>query len=111
MTDILHLRKRIDTNCPMIFGGNWRAEHNKGWRWVRNLFYEDPEASLGVLDEYQTAHGVLNVTIGHPFSEDKMEPAVMPGYCGLYVRDVDDLVAELQRDLDDLTTVERWLRK
>lgn len=104
-----YLRKKISTSNPVIFPGNWEMNHRKGWRWVANLHYEDQEECLETLDEYLTAHGSANVTLGHSFDEKVMRPGVVPGYCGLYVRDLEDLVNELQRSLNDNDMVERWL--
>ncbi len=104
------LRDLIDTNCPMIFAGNWPAEHKKGWRWIMNLEVNDDDSTTMIRD-YQIAHGPTNVAIGHPFNKMTMKPAPIVNECGLYVRDVEDLVKEAQRTLENDEAIARWLNK
>lgn len=98
------LRGLIDTNCPMIFPGNWEAEHERGWRHAKNLVTTDEGAAVKTIQDYQTAHGLLNVTIGNPFSAESMMPATIPQHFGLYVRDIEDLVQDFNKGFD------YWLR-
>jgi hypothetical protein len=105
---VKELRDLIDTNCPMIYSGNWKAENEKGWRWVINLEVED-EDSKSTIKDYQTAHGPLNVAIGHPFNEDSNRPTPATSTFGLYVRDVEDLIKDIRRDLDDPAAIASWL--
>lgn len=109
--DMYQLRRKLSTSCPIIYTGNWELEHNKGWRWECNVNYVDLKEAHALLDEYLDAHGRKNVTVGHPFDEDLLKPSVLEGYCGLYIRDVQDLVTTLTHDLDDLDAVERWLHE
>jgi hypothetical protein len=103
------LRDMIDTNCPIMHAGAWPTLHGRGWRWEKNLYVPEVEACIEVIDDYQSVHGPLNITIGSPFNEEQLRPAPMPTFIGLYVRDVQDVVAELRRSLDDNDAVERWL--
>lgn len=104
------LRSKIDSSCPVIFRGNWPTEAAKGWRHACNISLTDGTGE-DMLADYQTAHGRINVTIGQPFDENAMKPSPEPKLCGLYVRDTEDLVRELQRDLDDNKKVAKWLAK
>lgn len=103
------LRDLIDTNCPVIFEGNWESEHKKGWRWVMNLDLAAPSGCKEIIKDYQQGHGSLNVCVGHAFDEKKMKPAPTAVFCGLYVRDVEDLIREVERDLEDPVKVAAWL--
>jgi hypothetical protein len=98
----------IDNSCPRIFEGNWQAEHAKGWRWVLNLHIQEEDAP-DTVEEYQAAHGKTNVTVGHAFDLDKGTPTPEPLFCGLYVRDVEELVQSLYRGLNDTKALSRWL--
>lgn len=113
MDNMYPLRQKISTGAPMIYGGNWEAEHKRGWRWVKNLRYDnDLSDAKEAVDEYTLAHGSGNVTLGHPFDENQLKPGpTIPGHCGLYVRDVEELAKELVRDLSDTDLVERWLHE
>lgn len=99
----------IPHDLPRIYAGNWASEHAKGWRWVLNLHIHE-EDSAETVEEYQTAHGVRNVTVGHAFDLDTRHPEPQPLWCGLYVKDVEDLVSSLRRGMDDLGALGRWLR-
>jgi hypothetical protein len=103
------LRDMIDTNCPIMHGGAWPTLHLRGWRWEKNLYVPEVEQCIAVIDDYQDVHGPMNVTIGSPFNEEQMKPAPMRTLIGLYIRDVQDIMAELRRSLDDSDAVERWL--
>lgn len=98
----------IDTNCPMIFEGNWKVEHSNGWRFVKNLPLDDGKAKLAI-KSYQEVHGVLNVAVGQPFNEHTRKPAPAMTTFGLYVRDVDDLVKDIRDSLDNPVAVASWL--
>ena len=103
------LRNIIDTNCPIMHAGAWPVLHQRGWRFEKNLYVPEVELCIEIIDDYQKVHGPLNVTIGSPFNEEQMKPAPIPTFIGLYVRDVQDIMAELKRSLDDNDAVERWL--
>lgn len=102
------LRAIIDTNCPIIYAGNWHTEVAHGWRWALNLALVDPNGKTIVRD-YQMAHGVRNVTVGHSFDLDKNLPSPEPAFIGVYVRDVEDLVKEFSRALNDEKAIQQWL--
>lgn len=107
---IKYLQGLIDTKCPMIYVGNWPLEHSRGWRWVANLDLGQFDNRQLILD-YQMAHGVLNVTLGHPFNEVNLKPAPILGFCGMYVRDVDDIIKQARRELADDEMMHRWMEK
>lgn len=100
------IAKLIDNSCPKIFAGNWEIEHRRGWRWVLNLG-TDEEDSVETVEEYQAAHGRTNVTVGHPFDLELMKPNPHTGFCGLYVCDVEELIASLYRGINDTVAVDR----
>lgn len=102
------LRDLIDSNCPVIFAGNWESEHKKGWRWITNLEISEMESGT-IIRDYQLAHGGMNVTLGQPFHDQVMRPVGNLRECGLYVRDVEDLVKEAQRTLENDEAISRWL--
>jgi hypothetical protein len=104
------IAKLIDSTCPKIFQGNWQAEHAKGWRWILNLGINE-EDSTETVQEYQEAHGRTNVTVGHPFDLEQMKPTPQPDFCGLYVRDVEELITSLYRGMNDNVALKRWLEK
>lgn len=102
------LRQMIDANAPVVFAGNWVLQSRVGWRWVANLSATDT-SGISMIEEAQEKHGVLNVTIGQPFSEGEMKPVAVPTLCGLYVRDTDDLIRELQENLSNEQMVAKWM--
>ena len=105
------LRDQIDKNCPVIFIGNWPAEHAKGWRWATNIDLNkdnEPEA-IKIIQDYQLAHGKLNVALGHAFDKEEMQPAPLDKICGLYVRDIEDIVKKVHEDLNDTKALAKWL--
>lgn len=106
---LYRIRSVLSTNTPVIYPGNWEAEHRKGWRWVLNMYIHDTDDAIGLIDEYQTAHGKERVAVGQFFDTNLMRPTSEPAWCGLYLRDTEDLVRETLRDLDDLDALARWL--
>lgn len=103
------LRDLIDSNCIMVYTGNWTILAGQGWRWLSNLYLPKTDECIATVIDAQNVHGKLNVTLGHPMVEEKMKPEPQAGLFGLYVRDVDDLVLELQKSLDDIEQLERWV--
>lgn len=104
------LRQKVHPDCPAIFGSTWERDHEHGWRWACNLSLTDNTGEQ-ILTEYQTAHGKKNITIGWPFDENEFEPKSIPNLCGLYIRDVEKLVRDLNEALDNDKKVEEWLTK
>lgn len=106
-----NLRDQIDTNCPVIFIGNWPTEFAKGWRWATNLDLDKAKESEAVqtIQDYQIAHGKLNVALGHAFDKEAMQPASLDKICGLYVRDIEDIVKRVHEDLDNTKALAEWL--
>ena len=102
------LRDLIDEGAPMIYAGNWKAEHEKGWRWALDLDTDADEAKRTILD-FQHRYGVTNVAIGHSFADDSPKPKAGGNRFGLYVRDVDELIKEMQKNLDDPVAIGRWM--
>lgn len=102
------LRQMMDPNSPMIHAGNWVLQSKAGWRWVANLSATDT-SGVTMIEEAHERHGLINVTIGQPFSEGEMKPVAVPTLCGLYVRDTDDLIRELQADLSNEKMVAKWM--
>jgi hypothetical protein len=51
------------------------------------------------------------VTVGHPFDLEQMKPTPQPDFCGLYVRDVEELITSLYRGMNDNVALKRWLEK
>lgn len=105
------LRNMIDTNCQVIFAGNWESQTNDGWRWFTNMDLEHFEVCRVQIREAQRDFGVMNVTTGHPFSERHMKPlpASVTKFVGLYVRDTQDMLKALSDALEDDVQIARWL--
>lgn len=106
---LVELRNLIDTNCIMVYTGNWTILFKQGWRWFANLDLTQLDDCIATVKDVQHVHGTLNVSLGHPMSEEKMKPEPFSGLFGLYVRDIDDLVQELQQSLNDIDQLERWV--
>jgi hypothetical protein len=103
------IRAMLDTSTPVVYAGNWPAEHAKGWRFVMNMFITDVQGCMDAIKNAQIEHGKAGVAVGQAFNESTMKPEPAPGICGLYVKDVESVVEEVMRELNDLDAVERWL--
>jgi len=103
------LRDLIDTNTPVIFIGNWPSELAKGWRWAVNLDLTEEAEVVKIIQDYQIAHGRLNVALGHSFDAKEMQPVPIDKSCGLYVRDVEDLIQKVNEDMNDTKALAAWL--
>lgn len=78
----------------------WQKALGEGWRWVANLG-SDAEHDALLLAHYHGEYGADAVNVGLPFNECLMrpsDPGTVPGL-GLYVRDAEYLVAEIEEDL------------
>jgi hypothetical protein len=102
------LRSKVDSACPIILARDWATEKERGWRWACNVSVTD-STGAEMLKDCQRVHGASNVTIGQPFDENEMKPIPIPTLCGLYVRDVEETVEALRRDLDNDKKVAKWL--
>lgn len=103
------IRSMIDTNCQIIFVGNWDAQVNAGWRFFRNLETNRLEKCKAIIANAQRDFGVMNVTTGHMFNEAQMKPCPDPSRIGIYIRDGEDLIAALRNELEDPNLMEKWI--
>lgn len=79
---------------------NWKTVLNDGWRFVTNL-EGDHESDLLLIAQYVQQHGAEAVRIGMMFNADNGTPSSLSDLLGLgvYIKDVDELVAEITEDL------------
>src|SRR5437016_7305 len=96
----MNLRILIDSQCPIITCGRWQTYLDEGWRWVMNLNQDADIEERQILEDYLLAHGRVNVALGHAFSQEDMMPVPSDKLVGLYVRDYDQLLHDLRRDLN-----------
>lgn len=96
--------REIAYQGPAIYTNNWDKMVAEGWRWYDNLKVADLSSSIQVIREFQHTLGKECVTIGQPFQSMRLTPyAYDSSLCGLYLRDVRDLVFSLHRDLSRWT--------
>lgn len=103
------LRDLIDKGSPVIFVGNWKSQHARGWRWVRNIDLKDESAALQIVKTSLKTHGKTNVAIGYAFDSESMEPAPIEKQCGLYIRDVEDIIEKARAEINSEKALEEWL--
>jgi hypothetical protein len=85
---------------------------NQGWRFLMNVDLTELDKCIRTVQDLQKRFGPINVTMGHPIADDKSlqpKPEFGSGRFGIYVRDVDILIDELQKSLNDLEQIERWI--
>lgn len=102
------ITKLIDNSNPFIYAANWLIMVNRGWRFLRNVDLTTDE-TIDIIKDIQKVHGPINVAMGHPVPEGQIQPKTEAGSSGIYVRDVDNLVDELNKSLEDLEQIERWI--
>lgn len=82
-----------------ISAENWDAVVAAGWRWECN-FIDDPEENRRTVEALREEYGVDRVQIAVIFDHEAMCPSDS-WFDGMavYVKDVDELLAELEEDL------------
>lgn len=103
------IRDLMHRDCPVIRAGNWAAMTYGGWRQADTIDITDIDMATATIKDYQMSHGPENVALGHPINKLTLKPQIEPGKMGVYVCDTESLVSELQKSLNDLDEVERWL--
>lgn len=86
-------RYGIHRDCPIIWVGDWDRWHERGWRFECNLPVGRRVANCLGIRALQRKYGDKNVTLGHAMCKDG--PFVSCDLIGVYVRDVELLVADL----------------
>lgn len=102
----------IPDSNPYINVSNWPTYEAQGWRWARNL--PEPKrvnksTTNAIIDTYQRDYGVGKVTLGNAWNEQYLGPAGESGMVGLYVRDVEQQVRALHKDLDAISRGEKTI--
>lgn len=103
------LQSLIDTSCPVIYNGNWEAEARKGWRWDGNVNTRDKAKVQVHIEAAQSEFGKKNVALGQAFDGEVMKPIRRYQTCGIYVRDVENIVGEARKILEDIEILAMWL--
>lgn len=83
----------IKVGLPIVWCGEWNRCYQDGWRWEVNLGVAERTAIRLHVRTLQRHYGPRNVTIGHPMGA--IYPVVSDDLIGVYVRDVEKLVYEL----------------
>ena len=105
------IRQMIHSSAPAIGFANWRRENDSGWRWEINVAINPYQLACDLIKDYQGQFGKENVTFGQPFDETNMKPGGIPTVFGLYIRDIDALMAHAMLELEDDKKIQEWIGK
>lgn len=97
---LFRIKKLTHPSTPGIYTKNWDKEHSRGWRWETNVSITPVEDACDLVEALQEIHGKGNVAVGQPFNDTLLKPIAMPAFCGIYIRDVEDIVSTFVADLD-----------
>lgn len=93
---------KISPHCPYINARNWQECNKIGWRWLRNLYLNQPNDNKLFVEYLQFLHGERNVALGHPWDpNEQLRPEPSAERFGVYVRDIEEILDEFRKEMDD----------
>lgn len=90
----------IPPTLPHITSSNWRQMHDQGWRYHSKLPLRERKREKKI-KELQEEYGIAKVTIGMPWDKAQLGPVHHDHDQAVYVKDVDTLVEDLYREMEE----------